>query len=86
MNFPETFKITAQQKTRLSASSLTEYNASTLHLGLSINILPQNTNNVNNVDPTGIEPANPDFSDLGVHQHRAHIIKYNTGTKIVIKL
>lgn len=66
-------KILSQQKTRLSTSFLTEYNTDAQRPDLSTNTLSQNTNNVKSVDPTGIEPANPDYSDLDVHQYRAHI-------------
>ncbi|MDO8498938.1 MAG: LamG domain-containing protein [bacterium] len=62
-----------QQKTRLLASSLTEYNADALHPDLSISTLPQINNNVKYVDLTGIEPANPGFSGPGVHQYQAHM-------------
>ena len=61
-----------QQKTRLSAGSLTEYNANALCSDLSINTIPQKKDNVKYVDLTGIEPANPEFLDPSVHQHQAH--------------
>lgn len=62
------------QKTRLSASSLTENNADALCPDLSMNTIPKKASIVkcSNVDPTGIEPANPDYSDPDVHQYRAH--------------
>lgn len=66
-------KLLKVQKTRFSADSLTENSADAHSLGLSANILSQNSNNVKYVDLTGIEPANPDSSDLGVYQHQAHI-------------
>ena len=57
----------SQQKTRLSASFLTEFNTDAQRSGLSIYTLSQRTLIVkfpdlhSNVDLTGIEPANSDF-------------------------
>lgn len=62
-----------QQKIRLSADFLTEFSADAQRPGLSSQTLPQTSHNVKYVDLTGIEPANPDFSDLDVHQYQAHI-------------
>ena len=71
----------SQQKTRLSASFLTENNVDALCPDLSVSMLSQNTNYVKcvpaalskiNVDLTEIEPANPDYLGPGVYQHQAH--------------
>jgi len=79
-NVPLIKMLVKKQKTRLSASNLTEYNAGALHPDLSNYMLPYNNNDVkfvlamslSNVDLTGIEPANPGFLDPDVYQHQAH--------------
>src|SRR3989339_2004406 len=63
----------AQQKIPIARDFLTEYNTGVLYPDLIASNLSQNTNNVKSVDPTGIEPANPELSGPDVHQHRAHM-------------
>lgn len=60
------------QKIRLSADFLTGYNADAHYLDLNKNNISQTSNNVKYVDPTRIEPANPELSGLSVHQYQAH--------------